>query len=110
MTKKEIRTIAEELERTYNPYKVKAIKYYVGGIAHYIWANRAYTEEEIKAAYIETAEKDVRMGYEQRMIGYYDKWYRYCHADDGRAYDAGVKKACMMSKCAEEVCIIECMH
>ena len=110
MTKKEIRTIAEKLEASFNPYKEKAVKYYVGGAARYIWADRIYTEDEIRAAYVETAEKDVKMGYEQRMIGYYDKWYRYCHADEGRAYDAGVKKACTMVKCSEELCIIECMH
>lgn len=35
------------------------------------------------------AEKDYEMGKEDCRRGVYDKWYRYNHKDDGRAYDLG---------------------
>lgn len=110
MTRKEIREIAEELEMSGNPYREKGIRYMFGSETRYIWCGASYTEDEIREAYIETACHDIEMGYKERLIGYYDKWYRYCHADSGRAYDAGVKKACMTSKCPEEMHIIECEH
>ncbi len=45
--------------------------------------------DKIKAARIEQARHDYERGKEDCKIGVYDKWYRYNHADDGRAYDAG---------------------
>lgn len=110
MTKTEIRNIAMELADSYNPYKEKAVKLFVGGEPRYIWATEEYDENGIREAYIETAMKDIKNGYNERMTGWYDKWYRYNHADCGRAYDAGVKKACTMPKC-EDVCnFIECEY
>ena len=38
---------------------------------------------------VRTAEKDYEMGKEDCKRGVYDKWYRYNHKDDGRAYDLG---------------------
>lgn len=110
MTKREIRTIAEELEASYNPYRTKATKLFADGHPMYIWATVEYDENGIKEAYIETAMKDIKNGYDERMIGWYDKWYRYNHADEGRAYDAGVKKATTMEKCKDICNIIECAH
>lgn len=35
------------------------------------------------------AEKDFQAGERDCKAGIYDKWYRYHHKDDGRAYDLG---------------------
>ena len=59
---------------------------------------------------IETKIKDHLMGKKDRLSGYYDKWYRWNRADDGRAYDAGVKEAIADPRCVADVQIIECMH
>lgn len=41
------------------------------------------------------------------MVGYYDKWYRYSHADEGYAYDVGQRLATENPKCSTEFNIIE---
>ena len=108
MTKKimkEIANTARKIAEQYNPYREKATKYYIDNEPMYIWAGTHYTETEILEAYIETAIKDMTRGYEERMVGYYDKWYRYSHADEGRAYDMGQQFATENPKCAEN-CII----
>lgn len=87
------KTMAEELANTHNPYKDKAIRYYVDGDIRYIYNNKTYTEQGIKDAYVETALHDIENGYSERAVGYYDKWYRYSHSDEGRAYDKGQKYA-----------------
>lgn len=33
--------------------------------------------------------KDALVGYLDCQAGYYDKWYRYNHSDEGKAYDLG---------------------
>lgn len=108
MTKMEIRALAEALADSHNPYKEKATKLFVDGEPKYIWGTVEYDENGIRSAYIETAMKDIKNGYEERMVGYYDKWYRYNHADNGRAYDAGCRKASTMKSCKEDLTIIEC--
>lgn len=105
--KAEFKTKAEEIARRYNPYKEKAIRYFIGGKPTYIWANGHYNEQEIFEAYVETATKDIERGYEERMVGYYDKWYRYSHADEGHAYDVGQRLATENPKCSTEFNIIE---
>ena len=110
MTKTEIKAMAKELEATLNPYKAQATLYYIGKEIRYLWNGTSYTEQELTDAYIETAMHDIKNGYNERMVGYYDKWYRYSHADEGRAYDAGCKKACENPKCSEEFHIIPCIH
>jgi len=47
-------------------------------------------------------DKDFAAGKRDRMIGYYDKWYRYNRNDDGSAYDDGVKAALKDPKCKGE--------
>ena len=106
--KAEFKTKAEEIARRYNPYKEKAIRYFIGGKPTYIWANGHYNEQEIFEAYVETATKDIERGYEERMVGYYDKWYRYSRADSGRAYDLGVRLASNTCGCVQEMHIIPC--
>ena len=103
-----IDNIAKELVTTYNPYVEKAIKYFIGDTPMFIYADTVMTKEQIDNAYYETAVKDVIRGYEERMVGYYDKWYRYSHADEGRAYDRGQRLATENPKCSCEFYIIEC--
>ena len=85
--KKRFEEKAKELCERYNPYR-----------------------EQIDVEYIDTAVKDIQYGYEQRMAGYMDKWYRYNHADEGAAYEAGQRMAADTGKCPEEFTIIECIH
>ena len=92
-----------------NPYIKRAVKFYEGQVVKYIYADKVYTENELNDAYIETAMKDIKYGYDERMVGYYDKWYRYNRADEGRAYDIGVRRATEEEKCVGEMRIIECM-
>ena len=108
--KEKFRIKAEELANRYNPYRRKATKYFINGNPVYIWCGKHYTERELYEAYVETATKDIERGYEERMVGYYDKWYRYNHADEGSAYDAGQRMATKNPKCSTEFNIIECMN
>lgn len=107
MTKNEIRKLAEELEKTYNPYIKKAIRYMVGNEERFLAFGEMMTRQDIADAYIETAMKDIKFGFCDRMVGYYDKWYRYSRADEGRAYDKGVRIATTNKKCKAEMNIIE---
>lgn len=103
----------EELARTAlqhgNPYIAKSVQFQIDGVARYIYADAVRTKEELDEAYLDTARKDIKRGYDERMVGYYDKWYRYNHADEGRAYDMGVRYATTQSKCSDDYHIIECM-
>lgn len=108
MNKNQILELAKKLESEFNPYKVKAVKFYKNMMPMYLYANESMTEDQIVNAYIETAMKDIKKGYDERMVGYYDKWYRYSHADNGRAYDAGCSEAIKNPKCSDEFKIIEC--
>lgn len=109
--KKKIKNLIEakvaELEKEYNPYKAKSIKYYIGKSTVYIWNGQHLTEKDAVESYVSTATKDIINGYRERMVGWYDKWYRYTRADEGRAYDAGQKLATMEDKCPETFNIIE---
>lgn len=106
--KAEFEAKVAEIVKNYNPYIKEAIKYSVGNTPMFIYANTCMTKEEIDKAYMETALKDIQRGYEERMVGYYDKWYRYNHADEGTAYDAGQRIAIKNPKCSGEFQIIEC--
>jgi len=37
----------------------------------------------------QTNVNDFNFGKRDKKAGFYDKWYRYNHSDDGAAYDAG---------------------
>lgn len=106
--KKMFENKARELVQSYNPYIKRSVEYAIGGTPMFIFLDKSMTKEEIDNAYIETAVKDIQAGYEQRMVGYYDKWYRYNHSDEGRAYDAGQRMAADTDKCPDEFQIIEC--
>ena len=93
-----------------NPYIEKSTVYYIDRQARYIYAGESHTQEQLDAEYAKTAEKDIRNGYNERSVGYYDKWYRYSRADEGRAYDLGVRLAASTIGCTEEMHIIPCIH
>lgn len=105
--KKQFEDKAIELVKEHNPYIKDSIQYAIGGTPMYLFAEKPMTREEIDSAYVETAVKDITKGYEERMVGYYDKWYRYTRIDEGRAYDAGQKMATENPKCSAEFHIIE---
>ena len=109
ITKKQVEELAARALSYGNPYINRAVKLYIGHVPMYMYAGETMTREEIDAAYLETARKDIKSGYDQRSVGYYDKWYRYNHADEGRAYDMGVRLAADTEGCKEEFHIIECM-
>lgn len=91
-----------------NPYKKIFTHFYVDMQDRYLLQNGSVkTEEELNLAYIDTAKKDIQSGYNDRMVGYYDKWYRYSRADEGRAYDIGCQLAMESPDCSDEFHIIE---
>ena len=110
LTKNKVIELSNEALKFGNPYIEKSIKYFIGTIEHYIYAHVSMNKEEIDAEYLKTAQHDIQCGYNDRKVGYYDKWYRYNHADEGRAYDLGVKFATQENKCPEEFYIIECTN
>ena len=110
ITNKQIEELAKRALESGNPYEARATKYFMGYTPMFLYAGEKMTREEIDAAYIETAKKDIRNGYNERAVGYYDKWYRYSRADHGRAYDLGVRLAADTEGCSEELNIIPCIH
>ena len=110
ITKAQIKELANEALKSGNPYIKDSIEFFVDGQTRYIFADEIHTKEELDNAYIDTAMKDVKNGYNERAVGYYDKWYRYTRADGGRAYDLGVKLAASTVGCTEEMNIINCIH
>jgi len=51
---------------------------------------------------------DEQRGYNNRLAGFYDKWYRYNRNDDGASYDAGCVKAVNSGKCKDYFTLIDC--
>ena len=92
-----------------NPYMVGAVKFFIDHKPMYIYGTQTYSAEELNEAYRKTARHDIENGYKERNVGYYDKWYRYCRADEGRAYDKGVRLAIDSGKAPAEYHIIECI-
>lgn len=64
-------------------------------------------ESLVESEYNEIRAKDERIGYADRMVGVYDKWYRYHRSDDGAAYDKGVQRATRENNCPADCEIIE---
>lgn len=110
ITRKQIEDLATKALLSENPYIKNAIKYKIGNVPMYLYADKIMTKKDIDDAYYETACKDVENGYKERSVGYYDKWYRYSRADGGRAYDLGVRLACETEGCAQEMHIIPCTY
>lgn len=105
-----VEELAQKAIMSGNPYKQKAVQFYVDMRPMYLYVGCRMTEAEIDAEYIKTAKKDIENGYKERMVGYYDKWYRYNRADEGRAYDLGVRYAADQPKCSAEFNIIPCIY
>lgn len=106
-TEKTIREKAQQIAQQINPYVIKSIKFYRGSTPIYLYQDgKSYTGDELNAMYAATAYKDMINGYNDRMVGYYDKWYRYTRMDEGAAYDIGVKMATAEPKCKSELIII----
>lgn len=110
ITKAQVKELAQRALESGNPYAAKAIKYMIGYTEMFIFAGQSMTKDQIDEAYLETAMKDVEHGYNERGVGYYDKWYRYTRADEGRAYDLGVKLAAATAGCVADMIIIPCIH
>lgn len=85
----------------------KAIKYYVGGVEQVIHTlyGVVVTEEFLD----KVRAKNELAGYNERMVGYYDKWYRYNTFDNGASYDKGVRRA-IAEGAVGDCTIIECMQ
>ena len=49
---------------------------------------------------------DYKRGYEDRLAGFYDKWYRYHRHDDGAKYDRGCVRAVDTDKCPDHFTLI----
>lgn len=84
--------LAEEFETKAierNPYIERAIPYQVGGVQTYLLNGESMTLEQINNDYLGTALRDMLNGYNERSVGWYDKWYRYFRWDGGWAYDFG---------------------
>ncbi len=92
-----------------NPYIKIAVKFFIDTVPHFLFADTILDQSQIDQEYIKTAKRDIQTGYKDRKAGYYDKWYRYLRADEGRAYDEGVKAALKDPACKEEMHIIECV-
>jgi predicted aldo/keto reductase-like oxidoreductase len=110
ITQKQITELAKKALERGNPYIERAIEYRIGKTPMYLYAGETMSREAIDEAYVETASKDIKWGYEQRGVGYYDKWYRYNRADEGRAYDLGVRLAAGTVGCRDDLQIIPCLH
>ena len=93
-----------------NPYLSKAIQFFIGHQPMYLYAGEFMSREQLDIEYSKTAKHDLLAGYKERRVGYYDKWYRYSRADEGRAYDAGVRLAVSEESTPSEMHIIECVH
>ena len=107
MNKTELKRLVKETVESWNPYIKNSIEFFVDKKARYIFHDEVYTKEELDAEYSKTVEKDIVSGYNDRIVGYYDKWYRYNRQDSGRAYDKGVMLATKSKKCVDECYFIE---
>lgn len=110
MNKKRVLELVEKALLSGNPYKEKSVLFFFDKEERYIFAGEVFTADQLDNEYRKTAEKDIVNGYNERSVGYYDKWYRYTRADQGRAYDLGVREAANNEKCTNEMHIIECIH
>lgn len=110
ISKEKIIELANKALSSGNPYIDKATKFFIDQVENYIYADEIMNLEQINHEYLVTAKHDIEVGYKDRMVGYYDKWYRYSRCDEGRAYDLGVRFAVEQSDCPYGMHIIECIH
>jgi hypothetical protein len=106
LSEETLKTAVAEVVTAGNPYKEKSIQYFIDKQPRFIYHNLVYTAEALDQIYKNTVKIDVEKGYADRMVGYYDKWYRYSREDNGKAYDKGVELATKEDECSEEVTFI----
>lgn len=87
------------------PFNVGQTQYYIDRVT-----DKQITQEEFESITTANFEKDKERGYQDRLAGYYDKWYRYNRLDEGLAYDAGQKKAVESKLPLPEVQFIPCIN
>lgn len=87
------------------------IQFFIDKKPHYLLSatGKVYTQEEADRMERQRIERDRKAGYDDRMAGYYDKWYRYKRSDNGKAYDEGQQAALKNPKCEGSMEIIPCM-
>lgn len=107
LSEEALKTAVAELVTAGNPYIGKAIQFFIDGQPRFIRNDKVYTAEELNEIYEQVATRDIKVGYADRMVGYYDKWCRYVRADNGRAYDKGVELATKEDECSEHVTFIQ---
>jgi hypothetical protein len=84
----------------------QVINYYIGGKAAkmHLVNGREVSERDVETM----RAKNFKKGYAERMIGFYDKWYRCNAFDGGESYDGGVAEALKQPDCVPDCQIIEC--
>lgn len=107
MTRKQLDSAVAKVMAAGNPYIRKATQFFIDHKPMYLHGGEFMTAEQLNAEYRKTAEHDIQNGYKERKVGWYDKWYRYSRADEGRAYDEGVRMAVESGKAPDEYNIIE---
>lgn len=110
MDKKILAEAVEKVIAGGNPYYKEATQFYVDRKVMFLFHGEIVDKDTLDREYRKTAEHDLMNGYKERMVGYYDKWYRYSRADEGRAYDEGVRLAVADNRCKAEFHIIECIQ
>lgn len=87
------------------------IKFFIDREPRYLFpaTGEVLTQEEVDKMERERIERDWKAGHNDRMAGYYDKWYRYNRRDNGKAYDEGQQEALKNPKCEGSMEIIPCM-
>lgn len=101
-----LKTAVAKIVTAGNPYKYKSVLFFIDRQPRYIFNDTVYTVEELDEIYEQIVTRDIEKGYADRMVGYYDKWYRYNRIDNGKAYDKGVELATKEDECSEEVTFI----
>lgn len=106
LRKGELKTAVSELVTAGNPYIGNSIQFFIDRQPRFIYKDKVYTSEELDEIYEQISTKDMQKGFSDRMVGFYDKWYRYNREDNGKAYDKGVELATKEDECSEEVTFI----
>ena len=68
-----------------------------------------YGSDINQSEYDELVAKYFKKGYDERMVGFYDKWYRY-NTEFAFAYDKGVMAAVESGRAVPDCQIISCIE
>ena len=91
---------------------MRLIKFFIDKEVKYLDSvtNEVLSQEDVDRLEKERVGRDRKAGYRDRLLGYYDKWYRYNRSDNGAAYDEGQKEALLNPNCSGEMVIIPCIN